>query len=94
MLPAIEAVSDRGFNRYVFMDFSNFGRRTEGDGFQARKFAEAYAAQIERVLRESYRFVVGSVAATQSEWVQREVCWWAENRGRDGLLVVQREPAL
>ena len=93
VLPAIETISNRTFNKYVFMDYSNFGRGTEKDGPAVRRFAQAYAQEIDRILNESYRFVlVGSVAATQSEWVKREVTWWIDNHGLKGLLVVLREP--
>ena len=95
VLPAIETISNRTFNKYVFMDYSNFGRGTEKDGPAVRRFAQAYAQEIDRILNESYRFVlVGSVAATQSEWVKREVTWWVDNHGLKGLLVVLREPCL
>jgi len=43
ILPAIEAVVDRGFNQYVFMDYENFGRGHKADGSNAHVFANAYA---------------------------------------------------
>jgi hypothetical protein len=98
ILPAIEAVVDRGFNQYVFMDYENFGRGHKADGSNAHVFANAYARDIERLLGESQAFfLVASRAATRSQWVKYEVDWWVQSRSLAELTVIVREacdPAL
>ena len=98
ILPAIEAVVDRGFNQYVFMDYENFGRGHTADGSNAHVFANAYARDIERLLGESQAlFLVASRAATRSQWVKYEVDWWVQNRPLEELTIIFREacnPAL
>jgi len=98
ILPAIEALVDRKFNQYVFMDYENFGRGHKSDGSNAHLFANAYARDIERLLKQSQAlFLVASQAATCSQWVKYEVDWWVQNRSLAELTVIVREacdPAL
>jgi WD40 repeat protein len=43
---------------------------------------------IERALAASrYLIVCASPEAAASHWVDKEVCWWLQNRGRDTLLI-------
>ena len=93
ILPAIEAVVDRGFNQYVFMDYENFGRGHKSDGTNANLFAAAYAREIERLLDDSHAMIlVASLAAIRSDWVKREVDWWVRNRELEQLVVIVKEP--
>jgi len=38
--------------------------------------------------------LLASAAAAQSEWVNREVAWWLDNRSHDRLLIVGRSAEL
>jgi len=89
VLPAIEAVVERGFNQYVFMDWNNFGKMS---GEHARGFASGYVKEITRLIRGSRSFIgVLSAAAIASKWVAWEVNWWLTNRSIEEAIVVLSE---
>jgi hypothetical protein len=89
VLPAIEAMTERKFNQYVFMNWNNFGR-TQGEN--ARGIAKAYAGEIARIIRASRSIVVVlSKAAIVSRWVAWEVDWWLTNRSVEKMLVILTE---
>jgi hypothetical protein len=93
VLPAIEAVVERNFNQYVFMNLENFGKSSVTDGKNAAFFAKAYSKEVERLLRDSrFMLVVASLAATQSAWVRYEVGWWVSNRSVKEMMILLREP--
>ncbi len=92
VLPAIEAVVERNFNQYVFMNLQNFGKTSLTDGKNAVFLAKAYSREVDRLLRDSrFMLVVASPAATQSAWVRYEVSWWISNRSVNEMVILLRE---